>query len=797
MYVFFRKSIKFISLRNKTFLFLLAGAVLLVLYYFSLPSPLFDEPYATTIESREGELLGAKIASDGQWRFPQSGDVPGKFATCIVQYEDAYFYKHPGFNPVSLYKSLVRNLKARRVVSGGSTLTMQVIRMSRQKSRTVWEKCIEILLATRLELSRSKKEILALYASHAPFGGNVVGLESASWRYFGRDPEKLSWAEAATLAVLPNSPSLVYPGKNQERLKQKRDFLLHKLLDKAIIDTLTYTLSLTEPLPGAPHRLPQAAPHLLQRTISDGNEGSLVKTTIDRELQGRAYTVINRHFKENKYNQVNNASALIIKVETGEVLAYIGNTSASGDDHHRFVDMNQARRSTGSILKPFLFAGMLDEGIITPSQLYPDIPTFFDGFSPKNYLETFDGAVPANEALARSLNIPAVYMLKDYGYEKFHFLLNRLGLSTVNKSPGHYGLSLVLGGAEGTLWELTSLYAGMARTLSYFNRFTAPHRYDVGDFHSNKYLMEEYRENAGRKGRNQNGLLSAPSIWFTFDAMLDVHRPAAEASWRLFDSSRKVAWKTGTSYGFRDAWAIGVTPEYVVGVWVGNADGEGRPGLTGLQEAAPVMFDLFNLLPATGWFGKPVQGIAKAPLCKFSGYLAGMNCPETVERDVPESSLLSRSCPYCTVIHLDGEKKHRVNDGCSATADMVHSKWFVLPPVMEWYYQKKNPFYIKTPAFKDGCAGNFETARMEMVYPKNKSTLYIPRRLDGSLSEAVFSIAHSDKEAAVHWHLDHQYLATTRSFHQLPLSTSPGEHVLTLVDENGAMLECRFTVIGK
>src|SRR5690606_436285 len=246
------------------------------------------------------------------------------------------------------------------------------------------------------------------------------------------------------------------------------------------------------------------------------------------------------------------------------------------------------------------------------------IPTFFDGFSPKNYLETFDGAVPANEALARSLNIPAVYMLKDYGYEKFHFLLNRLGLSTVNKSPGHYGLSLVLGGAEGTLWELTSLYAGMARTLSHFNRFTAPHRYDVGDFHSNKYLMEEYRENAGRKGRNQNGLLSAPSIWFTFDAMLDVHRPAAEASWRLFDSSRKVAWKTGTSYGFRDAWAIGVTPEYVVGVWVGNADGEGRPGLTGLQEAAPVMFDLFNLLPATGWFGKPVQGIAKAPLCKFS-----------------------------------------------------------------------------------------------------------------------------------------------------------------------------------
>src|SRR5690606_31553992 len=246
-----------------------------------------------------GELLGAKIASDGQWRFPQSGDVPGKFATCIVQYEDAYFYKHPGFNPVSLYKSLVRNLKARRVVSGGSTLTMQVIRMSRQKSRTVWEKCIEILLATRLELSRSKKEILALYASHAPFGGNVVGLESASWRYFGRDPEKLSWAEAATLAVLPNSPSLVYPGKNQERLKQKRDFLLHKLLDKAIIDTLTYTLSLTEPLPGAPHRLPQAAPHLLQRTISDGKEGSLVKTTIDRELQGRAYTVINRHFEEN------------------------------------------------------------------------------------------------------------------------------------------------------------------------------------------------------------------------------------------------------------------------------------------------------------------------------------------------------------------------------------------------------------------------------------------------------------------------------------------------------------------
>ena len=388
--------------------------LLLVAYYFCLPKHLFKDPTATVITSNKNELLGALIADDGQWRFPENDSVPDKFKTCIIAFEDEYFYNHPGFNLISIFKALKENIDSGEIKRGGSTITQQVIRLSRKgKQRTYWEKFKEIILATRLEFRHNKDEILALYASHAPFGGNVVGLDAASWRYFNRNSEDLSWAESATLAVLPNAPSLIYPGKNQTQLLNKRNRLLKKLLENQTIDSLTYNLSISEGLPQKPYPLPQIAPHLMQ-TIAKNNKGQRIKTSVNKNLQQQTNSIVFNHYNTLKQNEIYNISVLILDVKTRKVLTYVGN-APTDKNHQNSVDIINKPRSTGSILKPFLYAAMLDAGDILPNTLVADVPTQFGDYSPENFNKEFDGAVPAKRALSRSLNVPAVRMLQDFG----------------------------------------------------------------------------------------------------------------------------------------------------------------------------------------------------------------------------------------------------------------------------------------------------------------------------------------------------------------------------------------------
>jgi penicillin-binding protein 1C len=372
-------------------------------YWFCLPSVLFEEPCSTVLESSDGTLLSASIAEDGQWRFPAGDTVPEKFKEALILFEDKRFRSHPGVDLLSMGRALRQNIKAGRVVSGGSTLSMQVIRLSRKgKPRSLFQKGIELVLATRLELRYSKEEVLSLYAAHAPFGGNVVGLEAACWRYFGVDPENLSWAEAALLAVLPNSPSLIHPGKNRTLLKTKRDRLLDKLCEAGKIDAFTCSLSKEEPVPEQPHALPRMARHLLTRMSKEGFARQKIASTVDLHLQQRVEQIIQDHHERLKVNQIFNAAAIVLEVETGNVLAYAGNVESGHGDHGNDVDIISSPRSTGSILKPFLYAAMLHEGKILPRALLPDVPVMINGFAPKNFSREYDGAVPADKALIRS-----------------------------------------------------------------------------------------------------------------------------------------------------------------------------------------------------------------------------------------------------------------------------------------------------------------------------------------------------------------------------------------------------------
>ncbi|RQO66254.1 penicillin-binding protein 1C [Pedobacter sp. KBW06] len=774
--------------------------LLLCWFWFLLPSKLFLSPTSYVVEASNGELLSAAIARDGQWRFPVADTIPQKFQQCIVAFEDKRFLSHPGIDFLAMARAMRQNLKAKSVVSGGSTLTMQVIRLSRRESRTIWQKLIEVILAFRLELTHSKTEILKLYAANAPFGSNVVGLEAASWRYFGRSAGSLSWGEMATLAVLPNSPSLVHPGKNSAKLIKKRNDLLDKIAGLKMIDQETANLSKLEPIPGKPQQLPQNAPHLLNRFKTEqkalkSNSTSL-RSTLNFDLQLKLNALLKRYNNRYRANDINNIAALVLDVRNGTVLSYVGNIyQPENKELESHVDMIRAPRSPGSTLKPLLYASMLNDGFILPKTLIPDVPTQINGYSPQNYDLGYDGAIPADRALSRSLNIPAVKMLQSYKYQRFYDKLKKMGISTLNQPADHYGLSLILGGSEVTMWDLAKTYMGMARTLNHFNGYEG--KYNPHDYDAPVYVKAKRDERFDRYETQLTSTIDYGSIWNTFNAMEELMRPGEEGLWEQFSSSQRVAWKTGTSFGFRDAWAVGLTAQYVVCVWVGNADGEGRPGLTGVDVAAPVLFDIFRQLPNGKWFQTPKHQLRKMKVCKQSGYKAGEYCRETLEELVSPSGEKTGLCPYHKLIHLDRTASYRVTDQCEPTAMMVHQPWFVLPPAMEYYYKIKNSDYKMLPPFKAGCTDAGSNYVMEMIYPKNNASVYIPVEFDGSRGKVVLNATHRNSNAKIYWHIDNEYVATTKTYHQLAVSPPAGKHTLTLVDENGERLMQTFTVLDK
>lgn len=756
---------------------------LFLVWLFCLPSPLFNVPTATVAESSSGEMLGARIADDGQWRFPQMDAVPERFEKCILYFEDEHFYWHPGFNPVSISKALWNNLTtdSRR---GGSTITQQVIRLSREnKGRTYFEKVIEIFQATRLEVGYKKKSILNLYASYAPFGGNVVGLETASWRYFGLPASELSWGQSAALAVLPNAPSLIFPGKNEVILKKKRDVLLRKLFQNKVIDETTYQLALDEKLPGKPLPLPEFAPHLMEK-IRKEHHGKRIETSIDFSLQQKLNTIVKEHHYLLRQNQIHNIAVLVMDVNTRKVLGYVGN-SPTTREHNNYVDIIGKSRSTGSILKPLLYASVLDAGEILPNMLVADIPTTVNGYSPENFDKKFNGAVPASSALSRSLNIPSIRMLRDFGLQRFYNILKKTNQKAIDKPADYYGLSMILGGAESSLWDITKAYAGMASTLNFFNNTSSEYR-------QNEYMEPIYVKDSEEltfgKTNQKPSVWNAGAIYETFQAMQNVNRPMGEESWEFFTSSQQVAWKTGTSYGFKDAWAVGVTPKYAIGIWVGNATGEGRPGLTGIQAAAPIFFDVLNVLPipkANGsWFKTPYDELVKAEICSKSGHLAGLFCEETKMEWIPKNGIKTEACPYHQTVFLNASENHQVNSTCYSLSEMKQRNWFTLPPVMEYYYAPLHPEYKPLPSFAPECLQAGESL-MAFIFPKRNESVLLPKNFDENVNEVIFKLAHRSSDRTVYWYLDSEYIGKTETFHELAVSPKPGKYILTVVDSKG------------
>lgn len=766
--------------------------------------PLFPSSYATVLLDREGRMLGASIAEDEQWRFEPLQQVPEKLKQAILIFEDKRFYSHNGVDFFSILRAARSNFSRGKIVSGASTITMQVARLARKRTGRHWgDKITEMFWAWKLELLYSKEEILRFYTANAPYGGNIVGVEAASWRYFGRPPEGLSWGEAAFLAVLPNNPSGFIKALQRDagfstkrgaekRLLERRNSLLKLLLEEGKITSQDYHLASQEPIPEKIIAFPLLSPHLMTRTIKDGRRGKTWKTTMDSFLQQRTTATLERHFRFFSQSNVHNAACLILDIESGDALAYVGNTGGwNNREQGSAVDVITSLRSPGSVLKPLLYCLMIQEGRLYPDELIPDIPIFYQGFAPKNFNSTYEGAVPASEALARSLNVPFVFLLQEYGLQKFYDQSVMMGLNW-KESASHYGLSLILGSAEVTMWQLTAVYASLARSLNHYLRTGVSAR---TDYHANRYLEGE--KAAGFSG---NFIGNPAAIYETFQAMKEVVRPLEEQSWQKYTSARPIAWKSGTSFGNRDAWALGLNKDHLVCVWVGNADGEGRPEITGVNLAAPILFDVFPLLSmrknqtdggSNGWFEVPKAEMETVTICKKSGMLSGENCERVEERVLPKTLALRGGCRYCHLVHLDESMTYQVRGDAFPVYKMKHRSYFTLPPVQEWYYKRRHSDYEVLPRFREDQT----SCRMEFIYPKEDARIRIPIMLDGTLGETVFELAHRQPDTTVYWHIDGVYYGKTQRFHQLSFSLESGRHEVVVIDENGEELSRSFEVI--
>lgn len=759
-------------------------AVILVLslfwlgmYLFALPKTLFDSSYSTVLYAEEGQLLGARIAMDEQWRFPLSLKVDERFEKCLLQKEDQYFRYHFGVNPVSLFRALYLNLTEGKVVSGGSTLSMQVIRLSRANPpRTILEKVREICLAMVLEMRYSKDEILSFYGTHAPFGGNVVGYETAAWRYFHRSPSQLSWSELASLAVLPNAPGLIHPGRNRGAFTQKRDLLLNRMLKAGIIDSMDHQLALFEEVPDHPMPLPDNAPHLITQ-LGKTHSGKRIDSHLILERQLRLSNILEKHLKRLSENKIHNGSIILINNSSGRVEAYVGNSDYPGTIN-RFNDMLITPRSSGSILKPFLYAAMLQSGDILPDQFVADIPTQIGGFAPENFNKSYDGAVAASEALSRSLNVPAVRMLREYSIPKFLHQLQQLKLRSVNRTADHYGLSLILGGAEVTAVELGLAYSAMAQKLQAYSTTGESPDYLI------KYDSLIYSQ-------SPEVPINEAAIYQTLQVLTSVNRPESENGWESFGRP-DVAWKTGTSYGHRDAWAVGLTPSYTCVVWIGNASGEGRPGLVGAVAAGPVLFEIINTLPREPWFSPPLNQMKEVNICRTTGFRATKSCEQQDMKWVPTSST-SKPCPYHQRVFVNNEGK-RVLRQCSDSS-LNGQSYLVLPPSQAWYYSRTNPNYRPLPDWAKNCRPE-ETAAMEVIYPQYGSEIFIPNDVGGEREKLILEVAHRDDAPKLFWHLNGNYIGQTETFHQLPVDLPGGEYKLHVEDSFGNEANSTFKIVS-
>ncbi len=742
----------------------------LVIIFLAIPpsSPLFPVDYSTVIEDEDGQLLHVYLNKKEQWHFPPGDDrIPEKLQSAVISFEDERFQRHIGIDLQAIARATYNNISEGKITSGASTLTMQVARMRNPKERNYLNKFIEVIDALKIDLHYSKEEILHLYLNQAPYGGNVVGYRTASYKFFGKQPQQLTWGEAATLAVLPNAPGLIYPNKKDERLLIKRNSLLKKLFEKGIIPQQTYELASIEPVPDHFISFDSEAPHLA-RWLKQQNPGeSLIQTTISKKIQRTANQIAQKHQNILEPFGIHNLSILIADTKTGAIKAYVGSPDFFDNQHGGQVDGVQSARSSGSILKPFLYALSMDEGLILPQTLIRDLPTYFEGFAPNNASEKFLGVASAKEALVSSLNIPAVRLLNSYGVFQFYAVLKKAGVSTFFRSADDYGLPLILGGAEVNMWDMVALYRALA---------------NEGQVKPNQILQKDTLTQS-------QPIFSSGASFLTLDILKELVRPGSEYYWRSFNRRRPIAWKTGTSFGHKDAWAVGVNPQYTIGVWVGNFNGETNKNLSGASSAGPILFDLLQTLPSDPkqkWFTKNDMDFSQKRICSLSGFSATSACIAVDTVDAPYYMKPLKTCDYHQIKYFSNSGKYQTCSHCWSSLGALKKSVTTYSPDIAYYLRENGQYIERIPTHYPHCPRYKSEQSVQIIYPNLEAKLFLPRDYDGEIQQVLCKVGNTQSVEKVFWYLDDVFLGSTEIDHKMAVKFKPGNNTLKVVDENGS-----------
>ncbi len=738
-----------------------------------IPKPLFPQDYSKLVLDANGEILRVFLNKNEQWILPEDGsEIPFTLRTAVIQFEDKRFEKHWGIDFLALGRAIYQNITRGSRISGASTLTMQVARLMQPKPRTIKNKIIEMFQAIALEVWYTKDEILKLYLLHAPYGSNIIGYRTAALRYFGQEPENLSWSQAATLAVLPNNPGHVNPMQNQDKLQEKRDELLKSLYQAKLIDQITYELAIAEPVPQGQYPFNLSAPHIAERLARNSTENIII-TTIEKEIQDMTTNLVKEHITTLKEKGVRNGAVLVTDTSTGEIKAYVGSQDYFDDLNLGKIDGVRMLRSTGSTLKPFLYGLAMDAGLIVPESVLPDVPVNYGGYTPYNISHSFAGVVRADQALIRSLNAPAVHLLNNYGIDEFHQFFATLRLTGLTKRAQDYGLSMVLGSIETSLLELSRLYQGLANYGAFLEQLSV--------------VRTKHKAKGVGPSVNKHQLITKGSAYLVLDVLKEVERPGGDYYWREYQSSVPIAWKTGTSYGNRDAWAIGVSPRWVIAVWIGNFSGGEIPGLSGIDSAAPLLFKLFAQLEKGAnhpWFDLPEAELKEIFVSQKTGYRLNESTLETKVVLASAGAAPLRYSPYEKQFFMNLAEDMQVCSLCWDREDMKTVSKLVYPSYISLHLANSGLEY-NLPPHNPNCPGIRELNPLDFIYPTEDSHIFVPRDIAGGYQKVVMEVGHAEKDSHIFWYLDQTYLTETVGSHRVTVDLDTGWHQLYIVDAVG------------
>lgn len=776
------RSLNTVKSLSKKRWFVIGGLVLVIFYgilqvmirTIPLPTEGFMRPSSTLVFDENGQLLRAFTSQDEMWRIQTSlEEISPELRRFLITYEDRWFYKHGGINLLAICRAFLQNLRNGRVISGGSTITMQIARMMRPKERTLKNKIIEAFRALQLEYYYSKDQLLEIYFNIAPYGGNIEGAAAASWLYFGKEPTQLSYAEAALLAAIPNSPPYLRPDRFPEAAKRARDRVLRIMVKSGQISDLDYQGASKEPVPNKRHPWPFIAPHLSRKLFLENPDKARIYSTLDKKSQLIAEDLLFKRLAILEHDEITNGAVVVIDNQTRELKVMVGSRDFFNQRDSGQVNGALAPRSPGSTLKPFIYALGISQGVISPASYLEDVPIDYSGYTPENYDHSFSGIVSASEALERSLNIPAVNLTaKLLNRQSLYDLLKKAEISTA-KAENTYGLSLALGNFEITLAELTNLYVAFANQ----GRYSA------------------YRELLDVKNLPEVELFDGGTSFIITDILTNLRRPDLPAVWE-FSTLPKVAWKTGTSYGHRDAWSIGYNPLYTIGVWLGNFDGQGAAALVGANAAAPLLFDLFTELSRgkqINWFPRP-EGVEIRHVCSLSGQLATEYCDSLVEEYYLVDKSPREKCTFHQSVMIDLETGYRLPNNFTPKKNIKKVNYIQWPPrIATWMRQNGYQVYQLPPLsskYQQQIVG-----QAPIINSPAKNVIYYLRPgVAVEYQKIVFQASVSNDVSKIYWFIDGQIVGSVKPGEKLFYIPEVGEHQLICQDDLGRMSKIKLVI---